>query len=379
MTVGTTPDEDQSDDQNRGDPGHSEDRSLRRAFMDGLKRPSITGTLGAFIVAACQLLVACVVVTPLNLARIPSGYALDNELDVFTQATFDIHKMRASDPRDTGVLLVGSSTLREAVFDDNAIQDALSNSMNADVSFYRITSGWQSLWETVAIVDYLPNGFRGVIIVGVDPGRMGLARDALARRIKTPLLAIDSPNYRDEIHTAGLKPPRRTGIFLLDHARFISARKTIPLRLIGGPIEPEMHFSHLSESWSDDKWEQVERVDLPQWIQEYESHGALNLQLLDRLHKRIRQAGSRLVLLETPLHPRVRRACGAKYQNYCEWVQRFAEQQDVPYWSLDQEAQLEAEDFSDFIHLRTHTSQLRYQTVIMNKIEPVLRHIRGNQ
>jgi hypothetical protein len=367
-------------DSNRNDDKASDEtaaapprwKECAAAFAAGLRRPSVIGTLGALVVAALQLLALCLLVTPRTLARIDPGYLLDNQFDVFTYSTFQIHQMRQTPARELGVLLVGSSTLREAIRDDQVMEDALTASLQEPVNFFRIPSGWQSLWETVAVVDYLPEHFHGVIVVGVDPGRMGRPRELLARWIKTPLLAIDSPHFREEIELAGLQPPRRTGVFLLDHAKFFAARKYTPLRLLGGPIQAETHFTHLVSPWPEEKWRRVETRELPEWVGNFAKHGAQNLDILRRLIQRERAAGNRLVLLETPLHPRAERACGQSYQDYLQAMREFAQQQDVPFWRLDEEAQIKEDDFTDFVHLCTYTSQLRYQTVLMNKLEPIL-------
>jgi hypothetical protein len=195
--------------------------------------------------------------------------------------------------------------------------------------------------------------------------------------METPLLAIDSPHLREEIRIAGLQPPRQTGVFLLDQAKFFSARKGVLFRLVGGPVEPQMHFTHMLKPWSEEKWQLAEQRDLPQWVEAFDTEGPANRAILERLIQRVRAAGNRIVLLETPLHPRARRACGEKYNEYLQAMQEFADEQDVPFWCLDEEAQITEDDFVDFIHLCTHTSQLRYQTVLMNKIEPVLRDVKG--
>jgi hypothetical protein len=349
---------------------------LLAALIDGMRRPSVVGTIGALVVVLIQLVVCCVVITPRTLARIPAGYMVDNQYDVFTHATFLTHQMHYSPAKELGVLLVGSSTLREAIVDDESMAQALTESMGVPVDFFRVPSGWQSLWETVAVVDHLPAGFRGVIVVGIDPGRMGRPRELLQWWLETPLLAIDSPHFREEIRLAGLEPPRRTGIFLLDHARFFSARKNIPLRLVGGPIEPVTHFTHLLDPWSEERWQQVEAGELDEWMAGFTSNGQANMAIVQRLIEREHRRGNQVVLLETPLHPRARRACGQAYDDYLLEMQQFAQQQAVPFWRLDDEAQITEEDFMDFVHLSTHTSQLRFQTVLMNKLEPVLREIR---
>lgn len=342
------------------------------AFLDGLLRPSMASCVGAVALAAFELVLLCLIVTPQFVAQANPGYLQYDEWDDFTYMTFQSQRIKHSQPSQLGVLFTGSSTIREAVYDDRIMEQELSDLLQNPVHFYMTGTSWQSLWETVAIVDHLPIDFRGVVVIGVAPGRLSHGREWLERLIEHPQLALDSPLFWEEVRLAGLVPARQSGIYLVDHAKFYASRHRLPWRLVTGPIGYHRHRYTNAPPWTDAHWAEASQ-QWDRWLDGFQTHGDQNFQLLSRLIDRLRGRGVDVALLETPLHPRIVRAGGARYENYCEAVGQFARQHHVAYWNLDNEAQLDATDFHDWVHLKKPEAQRRYQQVLAQRLVPMLQ------
>ena len=99
--------------------------------------------------------------------------------------------------------------------------------------------------------------------------------------------------------------------------------------------------------------------------------------LLDRLIDRLLARGQvQVVLMESPVHPRITQAYGDKLPVYFAAMERIAMRSDVAYWRLSAEAQLRGEDFHDGGHVADQGARSRFQVAFIRHVADLLQKVR---
>jgi hypothetical protein len=347
-------------------------RQAADALIRGATSISLAGCAGAVVVAVLQFAVLCLLVTPQFVGRIDPGYLVYSPIDDFAVVTATAQRMRYDRP-ELGVLLAGPSTCREAIYDPQQMERDLTAAVQMPVHFYLAASSWQSLWETAAVLDHLPADFRGLVVIGMTPGRLARTDRWLCRLLEHPQLGLTSSSLQDEVLRAGLDPPASTGVYLVDQAPFFAARRRALLRYVSGPLPYQRNRYAGKRSWSPRHWQEFMDTTLVEWGDLFPLASRQNLEVLERIVKRLRNRDIKVVLLEAPLETgRIEELCAEWLPQYYTSLEEFARRESIPLWDLNREVALTPEDFFDWGHLKNPEAQQRYQAALVQRLIPLL-------
>lgn len=339
-----------------------------QAFRAGFLQRTWQTCLASVLFAAFVLACCCFTVTPQLLAKLDAGYLRNHPWDDLTTVTCRVHQMH-SEPFDSpGVVYAGMSMVREAIHDDRLVNSQILERCDVPIEFFNLGTSWQSLWESVAVLDNLPPNFRGLVLVGVAPCRFAAGKAWLEQLVESPQLAISSPMFDTEVQQWGLPAPSHSGIFLLDHAKFFTARRKWPLRILTGPSDYRLHRYTGQTPWTEDYW-QLAKSRTTEWMDGVDENMEAHLRMMGRMVERLQARSIDVVFSESTLHPRARQMCGVdRYAKYKHRIKSFCAAMDVDYWQLQADARLEAADFHDWVHLSSEDGQKRFQQAMVNRI-----------
>jgi hypothetical protein len=109
---------------------------------------------------------------------------VDNQLLLWTLA----RSLRGADAEM--VVLVGGSTIRELTADDAFVSSALTNRCKRNIRLVNLSSSSQSYVETWNILAMLPNTARRLILIGINPYRIGFDDSDVESELSSPPTGI---------------------------------------------------------------------------------------------------------------------------------------------------------------------------------------------
>jgi len=346
-------------------------------FLGAATRPSLATAVGAIVLALGQVALVAAIVTPKFVARLNPSALMNDPMDFEAFATVVALRMKFGDGGAPGVIYTGDSVAIEALDDVGALVADLSDRVGSNVPFEFLATHGQTLYQAVALLDQVPEHFRGVIVLSIGPEQMMTPLDALRSWGESPEVAVYSPSLRDEMERWGLAPPVQTGIYFIDFGRFFVARRAAVLRQLGAPaVEPDIHYytKHFPP-WTEAQW----RTNLPRaGLRLAVDRRPDMFALLERaVQQHQGRAGVQVVLLEKPVNARLAQAYGPSYSDYIAAATAFAERMDVPYWRLDDEAGLTPDDYHDWAHLGRPAARRRFQDALSRYLADSVQRIRA--
>lgn len=115
-------------------------------------------------------------------------------------------------------------------------------------------------------------------------------------------------------------------------------------------------------------------------LEGYDENIEPGLEVVARLIDLIRGMGRNIhvVLVEPPLNPDAYPELNHSgiLDRHAERMKRFAQEQGVPFWDVNEEARLDPADFADYIHLRTSPSRERWSGAMSERIAALFRENR---
>ncbi|MBB5714321.1 hypothetical protein [Sphingomonas aerophila] len=192
--------------------------TLGRSFLAGLLRPSALG-LGTTLIVTLALFAALSQITAEQVQRLAGwmgGDRTSQSIDVYL-VTSRALGLAMSRTREPSLVLLGGSTTRES-FDERLASQLLG----FGASGHRVTNlsgSGQTIIESVALADMLPPQFRGVVVLGVNPIRLGKANDP--ESVLHPRYGVSSPFMAEQARRLGVRPDPITGRFAIDQRAFL--------------------------------------------------------------------------------------------------------------------------------------------------------------
>ncbi|MCG3181128.1 MAG: hypothetical protein BIFFINMI_03502 [Phycisphaerae bacterium] len=346
-----------------------------REFWIGLTQPSLAGLVGTLVIAPLLLLLACVTITPAHLARIDPGYLMAANGDEYGLLTARAMQLSQDRSGDATVLLLGTSNLRESLWDPRELADALSARAGRSVRVYDLTAGDLSYYEMTALAEQCPPGAPAIAVVTVGPMTMCRDRDHYRRFLRQPRLGLDSLLLDDEASRAGIALPRRFGVWFLDHSDFVSARVICLANFVTGPRRPLRHHFIGQPAWNPAMWDFYRR-DARRWLSQYARLAPDSFASLEQhlgwlaAHRRMR-----IVLNFGPIQPLIRDDNPETFALFDAQLAAMAQRIGAPRWDLAEAAGLTADDFVDWFHLGRADAMKRYQAALADRLIPLLANI----
>jgi len=275
--------------------------------------------------------------------------------DPYDRATRVVMKLRDVRSVDSGaVVILGSSRILRCVEGEAILGRMIANRIGGDPpAVHDLSYESQTLWEMAALADRVRPTHQGVMIIGLNESTLTALPEDLWKILRSPRIAMTSRTMDEEAAALGVGGQRRTGIYLLDNWRFLSLHLPSFIRnaALRTPHADADYLTHPARevAFPADHWE-GEAAWLPELIQDYTANSSSGFEFLGRFVDKIRESGDvEVLLVKTPVNPAWSRYPGgmAFYDRIRSDIQRFADQRDVPFLAIDQEAVFSATDFDD--------------------------------
>lgn len=356
------------------------DASAWSAFLAGACAPSAAALFLAALICAGWIVACARLVTPRWVVRHESLLTTGRR-DEFPQLASRALGLRLSHPREPLVVLIGDSSLREAVTSEADLSRRLGERAGRPTSAALLAAGGVTILDELALTDQILAGRpRGVVVLEVS--QYDLCLDPINVRRSpgdaTHDFPFESPSRRDELRQMGVPVGPLTHNLFLDGRRFFASRVD---RLVSLRHDRYLVRQHLFEGrggWTERDWHAREAAEkVCRWEAGYRRNRDANFAIYARLLARLRSAGLHPCLLRMVENPRNAQVCGPPGAplrgEYQADLRAFAATQGVPLLDdLERAAGLDPADFGDYVHLRADAARQRYTAALADRLAPVV-------
>ncbi len=196
-------------------------RSKSKAFIDGLVKPS---ELSLVVAVLTSIVLCCFYFSfsdPTNIIENASLLATDErDDDIFITST--VLQLKAETAPLESIYLIGDSALREIVR-VNLLTDELKRN-NFDARIVDLRGGGQSLLESLAIIDNLPDNSTGLVVLGISAKSFIINSKMLDSASYGNRRGYTSEALMNFLDSIGHRSNRTTGVYGIDNFRFLLPR-----------------------------------------------------------------------------------------------------------------------------------------------------------
>lgn len=328
-----------------------------RALWSAATRPSLPALGITLAVALCWFGVAAATLTPDSIGRTWHRYLAVDQVDEWTRIAGEAYRMRDLGSDRPGVVLFGSSSVRECLSSPGELQAMLADRTGTTFEILDVTAGALSPWEMSALLEHARPDFRGAVVIPLGMAKLVAPPSVLDLHRNSPLLDRGYASYDEECRRAGLDAPARTGVYLIDNHRFFVPRRGAFVRNVlrgDPPVILRHHFigdcGHVVSMIPDSlRWYADEVTP-----QAYASRVGTGLAVIERILDRFAQNPDvRFVLMKPPHTSRyIADFIGAEqHAIYMQRVERFADERGLVFLNLNAAAALRDPEFRDWTHL----------------------------
>lgn len=324
------------------------------AFVDGLVSASPLSAAVMVVTMAILLSLPAIIITPGFMRDHGLQFVPDdrNDFDAFSSVrAMQMQNYRGPEPI---IVIVGASTTRDALASDH-LSAALASNGTRSAQVFKLTGSNQSLWDSIAMLDAIPPGARGVALIGVTPGSFTVNPERLRASASQGRHAFRSHTYDDELQRMGIAPARRYGIYLFDNLKFFLARSHAIARNImhGGAPSYSERIVGRATSVPPSRWREVGEY-LSTRFRSYDDNRHYGEAALERALARLTTStGIIPVVVEAPVNPRFVTEFNqlALFQRHAERMRNSAAKHGLRVINLNDLVDMQAADFFDWGHL----------------------------
>lgn len=347
--------------------------SVWSAFKAGVARPSGLALALIPLVAAAWTAVAAVAVVPERLAQLHPHALMSARFDEYGLLTQRLLQVRAAPRAPDRAIFVGSSVLKEAVWDYRDLAADLSARRGHPVAVENFTAGLLSSGEYGVVLEGLAPLDGATVVLSVAPALFATHPSSYAARANDPRFGVRSDTLDAELARIGTDPWPRTGVFLFDNLPFYATRYlAIGRNVVSGPPPFDPHLHDGLDALEGDALEKVE-APARKLLETLEPNFDIIAAVLGRAVERARADGAaRIVLLEGTVNPERKDAILAPDRRtaYEGRVRALAAGLGAEYWGdLDSRAGLAPAEFYDHVHLRSPDAMRRYAAAIADRLQ----------
>lgn len=351
-----------------------------RAFLRGLREPSLTSLVIAFVLAAALLAVPTFAIDEAFMMSPPARIFAVESADSPVYMTATLLGLRRGLPAEPQIYLFGSSNERAAI-DPAQLAEEIRAATGRSVRVVPLASRGQRPVEALAMLGDLSPDARGVVVAGLGVPSLMHSKKTLQSLVNAPRLALRLPVLEDEAARAGIPLPARCDNYFWDNRRFFLPRvpgalqraiegapEYVPMPYLGrGPparAALEGKFPHKWREFGGDAGLAATRD--------------ASVEVLDRLADAVAARPSmRLVFIEDTVHPWYRRY--PKFVDAMETARaafrEVSARHHVPFLQLQDRVGVGEDDFADTVHLRSPDAVAHMTHGLAVEIAPLVREI----
>jgi hypothetical protein len=284
-------------------------------------------------------------------------------------------QLQSSSSTQPLLVILGASTTRESMSTAH-IESLLATRTGQRVAVHNLTFSSQHILESLALTDAIPQGRGGVVVIGVNPIRVGKQVN-VARYFRGVNLGFVSPSLREEAPYWNATPPQLSGWYAWDNRYFLlrlwkSVSNTLPRAVLmpGRRRTPNEYF-YEGMPLLDNKHLQREYVQVRESLSAYDQVLPQNLAALERLVKRLEARRLQVVLVESPRNDEFAASfqSGDFYARYQRDMREFAQRLHLEYADPNTEVHLTTSEFYDWGHLRSAEARNEYSAALVRRLQ----------
>lgn len=252
----------------------------------------------------------------------------------------------------------------------------LDRALAQPVEFVKLCTSGQLLWESAALLDLVPPDAKTIVVLGISPGLFNKRRDAVGDLAKHPRMGIRLASLDQEVMLAGMSPPPHTGWYSIDNAGFLLARAgTLVRNLATG------RHARYVDNWYEGRppidaaeWSR-QRSNLADAYSRYEDNWTVHRDVLQRGLDRLREkGGARVLLVETPVNPRMTAEAGLARvaELHAKRMSEFAARNGIEYVDLNVTVGYTPDDFNDWGHLSNRDAMIRSANTVARAVQQIM-------
>lgn len=322
-----------------------------REFLAGLTTAKPRAFLMSLLVAV--LLLACIEVT-LSRGwhwRLDSGWLISTPYDDWTHAMWAVNQLdEGSDA--IPIYLVGGSGSREAVISNESVEQALAAKSSKSYRFLNLGTRNQSFFETIILIENLPDTSRGLIVFGLTPHFFTDGVDAAFTAVHGTRFPLYSYTLVQALETINLL---RYDVFPINVLRYRAAvANYLNKRIAGGNLFKRLTYRfHLYEGrppLGPTALEKNFRFIESEMVA-YPTYAALNFQMLELAIRLAQEKGYEVLLVDLPRNPiGEARLYGNILESYRKNLKSLTAATQTTHLDLHSEYQFPQSYFYDHLH-----------------------------
>ncbi|MEE9355088.1 MAG: hypothetical protein V3U75_05810 [Methylococcaceae bacterium] len=347
-------------------------KSAVSSFWKGATEPTLGTIAGILGLVIFQIVVLCWYWTPQRMAQIKQSWVPNSFSSQYAYTSVIANRLKYLPSTDNSVVMVSTSSGRNSIHNFDQTSQQLSLTTGLTTNFYMLSTAGQTIWESGIILDCLPTDFNGVVIFSVGLKRLTWGHDTLETHHKTPRIAVNSSFLLNETKLAGLAMQKPSGIFLLDYRNFFFEFGFQAARAAMQGYPKSLHLTSNRQRNNEEHWKTyLQRLNQQKKL--FAENSSYNLGVLARIIGQLQEKDIPVVLMESTLHPRTYQIMGSDYLQYRHTIEEFATTQHLPYWNLNNEAELSAADFMDNVHISNPDARKRYQHILVQHLAELIK------
>jgi len=142
--------------------------SAGREFLAGLRTANPRAFLASLLVGVLMLACTELALSRGWLWRLDAGWLISTPYDDWTHAMWAVNQLNESN-EDIPIYLIGGSGAREAVISNESVEQALSAKRPGHYRFLNLGTRNQTFFESVILIENLPDTKSGLIVFGLTP------------------------------------------------------------------------------------------------------------------------------------------------------------------------------------------------------------------
>lgn len=277
--------------------------SAGREFLAGLRSTNPRAFLASLLVAAAMLAFLELVLAKGWLWRLDAGWLISTPYDDWTHATWAVSQLdEASDA--TPIYLVGGSGSREAVISNESVEQALSSRRPGNYRFLNLGTRNQTFFESVLLIDNVPDTSSGLIVFGLTPHFFTDGVDDAHEAVYGTRFPLRSGTLVEALQVMGILEREPLPVNLLRYRAIVA--NYINARVAGGNLFRRLPYrNHLYEGRPPLRGaELVEKFQqIAASMSDYSKFAPLNFYILEVAVRLAQAKGYKVLLAELPRNP----------------------------------------------------------------------------
>jgi hypothetical protein len=345
-------------------------------FVSGVRTTSLGAiVLGSLLALVFLAMLETLAATDKFFDLFPEAYVRGPYFDTLTGAAYQLHRYRNARNRSPSLILLGGSSLREALSSDEVLLEDLEK---AGIPLRPLNLAWhgQTIFGSLAVTESLPKN-EGLLLIAVSPYRLNSSLQNAKEYVDDFRLVPPGPESRrlagaEAVRWPNVSSPQLSGwlrhLISVSYERLLEYERSGDwFRLKWRAIPVPGHRFDETDKLPPAAFEKEEKEVIERHGPDFLRNRSVSLAALRTLISLAKQKGYRPILLETPFSPRGRAAFESVWNEYSRELRLVSRETGTKDWDFFWKLNFADSDFRDFSHILPSQRQ-RFQESFVNML-----------